>query len=61
MIQYRRESTWIFDWLRTPEDDRQRAVQALLPDLAKSHPICVEDLERWRVIAQQPLNEICPR
>ena len=34
--------------LRSPEDDRQRAVQALLPDLAKWHPICVEDLERWR-------------
>ena len=61
LIQYRREGTWIFYSLRPPEDDRQRAVQGLLPGLAKWHPICGEDLERWGVIAQQPLNEICPR
>ena len=30
LIQYRREGTWIFYSLRSPEDDRQRAVQALL-------------------------------
>ena len=34
---------------------------ALLPLLAKWHRICAEDLERWRIIAQQSLSEICAR
>lgn len=61
LIQFRREGTWIFYSLRQPESDRLQAVQALLPLLAQWHPICVEDLERWKTIAQLPLSEICSR
>ena len=61
LIQFRREGTWIFYSLRQPESDRLQAVQALLPLLAQWHPICVEDLERWKTIAQRPLSEICSR
>jgi ArsR family transcriptional regulator len=61
LIQFRREGTWIFYSLRQPESDRLQTVQALLPLLAQWHPICVEDLERWKTIAQRPLSEICSR
>ena len=61
LIQFRREGTWIFYSLRQLESDRLQAVQALLPLLAQWHPICVEDLERWKTIAQMPLSEICSR
>jgi len=61
LIQFRREGTWIFYSLRQPESDRLQAVQGLLPLLAQWHPICVEDLERWKTIAQLPLSEICSR
>jgi len=61
LIQFRREGTWIFYSLRQSESDRLQAVQALLPLLAQWHPICVEDLERWKTIAQRPLSEICSR
>ena len=61
LIQFRREGTWIFYSLRQSESDRLQAVQALLPLLAQWHPICVEDLERWKTIAQLPLSEICSR
>ena len=61
LIQFRREGTWIFYSLRQPESDRLQTVQALLPLLAQWHPICVEDLERWKTIAQLPLSEICSR
>ena len=61
LIQFRREGTWIFYSLRQPESDRLQAVQALLPLLAQWHPICVQDLERWKTIAQLPLSEICSR
>ena len=62
LIQFRREGTWIFYSLRQPESDRYQAVPALLlPLLAKWHPICAEDLERSRIIAQQSLSEICAR
>ena len=61
LIQFRREGTWIFYSLCQSESDRLQAVQALLPLLAQWHPICVEDLERWKTIAQRPLSEICSR
>ena len=61
LIQFRREGTWIFYSLRRPESDRLQVVQALLPLLAQWHPICVQDLERWKTIAQRPLSEICSR
>lgn len=61
LIQFRREGTWIFYSLRQPESDRLQTVQALLPLLAQWHPICVQDLERWKTIAQRPLSEICSR
>ena len=61
LIQFRREGTWIFYSLRQPESDRLQTVQALLPLLAQWHPICVQDLERWKTIAQLPLSEICSR
>ncbi len=61
LIQFRREGTWIFYSLRQSESDRLQAVQVLLPLLAQWHPICVEDLERWKTIAQRPLSEICSR
>ena len=61
LIQFRREGTWIFYSLRQSESDRLQAVQALLPLLAQWHPICVQDLERWKTIAQLPLSEICSR
>ena len=61
LIQFRREGTWIFYLLRQPESDRLQTVQALLPLLAQWHPICAEDLERWKTIAQLPLSEICSR
>ena len=61
LIQFRREGTWIFYSLRQPESDRLQTVQGLLPLLAQWHPICVQDLERWKTIAQLPLSEICSR